>query len=152
MVGVSKVVNLDNKNKLNPLTRIDKPYDDKDIIDLHRVARNTLFKDSNNKQDHIFIKQDKRLVKVFYDQILYCEKVGDYISISTESAKYLVLQGINSLIDRLDHEHFIKVHRSFIVNKEKIEDIEDHSMRIGSKLIPISRALKSEVLGKMNIL
>ena len=107
MVGVSKVVNLDNKNELHPLTGQDRAYNDREIIDLHRVTRNTLFKELKNVQDHIFIKQDKRLVKVFYDQILYCEKVGDYISISTESTKYLVLQGINSLIDRLNHERHL---------------------------------------------
>ncbi len=101
--------------------------------------------------NHIFVKQSRKLIRISYDDILFFEKVGDYISVKSNHGQILISQSIVGLLTKLNNPRFVKVHRSFIINIDKISDIEDYSVRIDKKYIPVSRALKPKLLDLLNI-
>lgn len=90
-----------------------------------------------NSQDFIFVKTEYKTVKIFLDDILYVESVKDYVSFQLKSEKILSLLSMKTLEDSLPKELFIRVHRSFIIAFNKIEEIERNNIVINKKLIPI---------------
>lgn len=102
--------------------------------------------------NEIYVKTDGRYIRVAYDQMLYVENVGDYVKIRTTSGSHIVYATMKNLEEKLNPRFFFRVHRSFIVNLSKIVDIEENNLVISYKVIPISRANKSELLERLNIL
>lgn len=105
-----------------------------------------------SKKQEIYIKEDSRLIRLAYAQILFFESAGDYVKVYTVSKTHIILATLKYIEEKLDHSRFIKVHRSYIVNLSKVVDIEDNSLVIQEKVIPISRAYKSVLLSRINIL
>ena len=70
----------------------------------------------------------------------------------TINGMHIIYGALKALAERLSHPRFLKVHRSFIVNLDKIVDIEDNSLVIGKKVIPISRSHKPILLNSINII
>lgn len=100
----------------------------------------------------LYVRSDGKLVRISYDDVLYFENVGDYIKVITSKGLHIINGALKTLAEKLTHPRFLKVHRSYIVNLDKIIDIEDNSLLIGRKVIPISRAHKSLVLNSINII
>ncbi len=103
-------------------------------------------------QREMYVKDDGKLIRIAYDQILYFENVGDYISIKTLQGNYIMYGTMKALDARLEYPGFLKVHRSYIINLEKIKDIQDNNLVIEGKVIPISRAYKPILLRSLNII
>jgi len=80
------------------------------------------------------------------------EAKGDYILIKTEDKNYTVHSSLKKIEDKLPKNLFIKVHRSFIINFEKIVDIEDNSVLIKKDVIPVSRSNRPELMKRLNLL
>lgn len=105
----------------------------------------------NANQEDIFIKADGKLTRLSYGDILYIESVGDYVKYITGTKHYLTHSTLKEVEEKMNRNHFIKVHRSYIVNLRKIKDIQDHSLVIEGKVIPISKAHKPDVLLRINV-
>ncbi len=102
--------------------------------------------------DHFFIKTEGKLVRLTYDDVLYIESVGNYARFVTPTHQYLIPSTIKALEEKVDKERFMRVHRSFIVNLQKITDIRENDLYISGTEIPISKSLRSEVLKRIVIL
>jgi DNA-binding LytR/AlgR family response regulator len=102
--------------------------------------------------NEVFLKVDNRLIRFSLDEFLYLENVGDYVSIKTTKGSYVIHATMKAMEIKLMHPSFVKVHRSYIINISKIAYIEDNSIVIDKKLIPISRAHKADLLEKLNVL
>jgi len=103
-------------------------------------------------QHEIYIRADGKFIRVAYKDILYLENVGDYVKVLTKQGNHIIHGSLKSIDARILHPRFLKVHRSFIVNLEHIVDIQDNSIVIGRKVIPISRAHKPILMKSINIL
>jgi DNA-binding LytR/AlgR family response regulator len=101
--------------------------------------------------EEIFIRTEGKLIKIAFAAILYIEVVDDYIKIVTEKGNHLVLCTLKHIEGKLNKQ-FVKTHRSFIVNKNRIENLSDGKIHLGPKIIPISKAHKAEVMRSLNIL
>lgn len=99
--------------------------------------------------DHFFIKCDNLLEKVFYNDLIYAEAMLNYVMLYTASKKMMVYVTIKSLEMQLPADLFIKVHKSFIVNKAKIKSIEGNTLHIGGEQIMISQNLRERVLNEI---
>lgn len=108
-------------------------------------------KPGDTSQDEIFIKADGKLTRLNYHEILYIESVGDYVKYFTSTRNYLALSTLKSVEEKMSNNHFMKVHRSYIVNLQKIKDIQDNSLVIEGKVIPISKSHKSEVMSRIKV-
>lgn len=100
--------------------------------------------DSNNVD--FFIKSDGKFIRLNYQDILYIESMGDYVKYFTEAKHYLTHSTLKSIEVKMNPKQFMKVHRSYIVNMSKIKDIQDNTIVIENKVIPISKNLKPEVM------
>lgn len=97
--------------------------------------------------DAIFLKTtDKRLVRIALDELFYIETTGDYTLFKTKDQQYIAHTSLKSIESRLHHPSFIKVHRSYIVNLRHIVDIEEGSVLIGKKVIPVSRSHRATLM------
>jgi len=102
-------------------------------------------------EDDIFIKSDGKLVRLSLYDILYIECLGDYLKYITGNKNYVTYATIKSVEERMNKQLFMKVHRSYIVNIKKIQDIQDNSILINGKVIPISRAHKSDLMQRLKL-
>ncbi len=98
-------------------------------------------------RDHMFIRKDRKQVKLYFDDVLYVESVKDYIKIVESDQQHLVKYSITNFNEELD-DRFLRIHRSFIVNKEKITAYTKHDVEIGKVEIPVGESYK-RALGKI---
>ncbi|MDX5325732.1 MAG: LytTR family DNA-binding domain-containing protein, partial [Bacteroidota bacterium] len=86
--------------------------------------------------EDMFVKVNGKLVRIILDDIYFIENVGDYVKIVTDNGSFITHNTIKSVSAKLEQTHFLKVHRSYIVNLNKIVDIEDGTLLIKDKVIP----------------
>jgi DNA-binding LytR/AlgR family response regulator len=93
----------------------------------------------------IFLKADKKVHKVSVDDILYIEAAGDYIKVVMEDGQHIVNDTLKSLQDELPPIQFIRVHKSFIISRNKIKFFEGNYVKVGNADIPIGNSYKEEI-------
>ena len=103
----------------------------------------------NKTNDHFFIKCNNQIEKVYYHDLLYAEAMLNYVMLYTISKKMMVYVTIKSLEGQLPSDIFIKVHKSFIVNINKIKSIEGNILDIGNTKITISQSLREKVINEI---
>ncbi len=101
--------------------------------------------------EEIFIKADGKLTRLNFQEILYIESLGDYVKYFTATKNYVTLSTLKAVEEKMAGNKFMKVHRSYIVNLQKIKDIQDNTLVIEGNVIPISKSLKSEVMSRINV-
>jgi DNA-binding LytR/AlgR family response regulator len=99
--------------------------------------------------DHFFIKCDSQIEKVFYNDLVYAEAMLNYVMLYTSAKKMMVYVTIKNLEEQLPSDTFIKVHKSFIVNINKIKSIEGNILDIGNEKITISQSLREKVIAEI---
>jgi DNA-binding LytR/AlgR family response regulator len=111
---------------------------------MEKVGRATTSPPSDEK-DHLYLKTDRQLIRVEITSILYVESLKDYIRVVATTGEYLCHQSLTDITARLPPEKFLRVHRSYTLALDKIDQIKHHCAHIGGKVIPISRANRQEV-------
>ena len=95
-------------------------------------------------KDHLFLKVEHRLVKVRYDEILYIKGLKDYVKVICKDRRVLSLISMKKLLEQLPAE-FIRVHRSYILSLDRIDEIESHAFKVAGKSIPIGVSYRAQV-------
>jgi DNA-binding LytR/AlgR family response regulator len=106
--------------------------------------------EEEDQQEYIFVKADKKLIKVNFDDIFYIEGLKDYVILHTPSGRIVTLQTMKTLEAKLPSEIFKRVHRSYIANLEKIDVLEGNMLEINGKTIPIGKNYRDNVLEVIN--
>lgn len=107
-------------------------------------SRLNTFSFSTSHKEHLFITSDRKQVKVLFSDILYIESLKNYIRIKTNSKAHMVKHGISSFEKLLD-KRFLRVHRSYIVNTNKVTAFTKHDVEIDDLEIPIGDSYKTIV-------
>jgi two-component system LytT family response regulator len=101
---------------------------------------------------YLYIKSNGRFERIGYDEILYLEAANNYVIVHTPQKKFLVYQTLKGMEKQLPPRGFLQTHKSFIVARLHILQIETDSVSVGVVRIPLSRRYKQrfllEVLGK----
>ena len=135
----------------SPSAFISKPYTKKDLV----IALELAFKRYNEKSlnttitqkvNSFFVKDGSHYSKINFDDINYIEADGSYSNIFTENKKYTLSTNLNHFQDNLNNPIFVRNHRSYIVNINKVECFDKNSLTIGSKTLPISKSHQKEIL------
>ena len=99
--------------------------------------------------EYLFLKVDRKFVKIMISDILYIESLKDYIRVTTKSTSLISYQSLTAITEKLPADKFIRIHRSFTIGIDKVNVIEGNCVEIDGKLIPISREHRQEVLKKI---
>ena len=94
--------------------------------------------------EHIYIKSNLKKIKIFTSKIKWIEAFGDYVKVVTDDSSNLVLSTMKSFEQDLDKDRFLRVHKSYIVNIDKIERFNSKYAEIGVTKIPLSRNKKDD--------
>ena len=103
-------------------------------------------------RNEIYIRSEGKYIRIPYSDILYFENFGDYVKVITHDGNHIIHGSMKSINSRIQHPRFLKVHRSYIINLDKIVDIEDSTIVIEKSVIPISRAYRPILMKTINIL
>ncbi|HVZ96192.1 MAG TPA: LytTR family DNA-binding domain-containing protein [Chitinophagaceae bacterium] len=98
--------------------------------------------DSTQEKDFIIIKQGYDKFKIAIPDILYLEAMKDYTRIITGTKQYLVLTTLNAMAEKLPAGSFIRIHRSYVVNKNKVDAVQKNKLHIHSHELPIGKLYK----------
>ena len=104
---------------------------------------------ANGSSDHFFVKSNGRYEKILVSELLYIEAADNYIFLYTAGKKYLVYRTLKSMEEYLPAQHFVKVHKSFIVAFDKVDSFEGNQLFIGEHCIPVSRNYREMVISRM---
>jgi two-component system LytT family response regulator len=96
--------------------------------------------------EYIFIKSNLKKLKIFTSKIKWIEAFGDYVKVITENDSNLVLSTMKSFENDLPKDKFVRVHKSFIINIDKVERFNSRFAEIGVTKIPLSRHKKEDLI------
>jgi DNA-binding LytR/AlgR family response regulator len=102
--------------------------------------------------DYVFVKVDGRLRKVELPDIRWIEAEGDYVMIHTSDDRHLVHSTMKNMERKLPSEEFARVHRSYIVRLERVDDIGDRALLLDRKRIPIGASYRDDLLDRLQTL
>ena len=102
--------------------------------------------------DFLFIKSDDKLVRLRKDDILFMESMRDYVKFVTPGKTYITYSTLKSMEEKLAGPSFVKVHRSYIININKIDDIRGNTIYVQGNAIPVGKGHKEELATRLNIL
>lgn len=104
----------------------------------------------NTKGDsHIFIKVDKKMMKINIEEILFIEGMKEYIKVVTPDKTYITHKSLTSLSEELPSDRFLRIHKSYVIALNKVKSIEGNRIQIQSYTIPIGRNYSKEVKNRI---
>lgn len=106
---------------------------------------------SGEKEDFIFIKTDNKIYKIFFDELLYAEAQGNYTKIVTTTTTLMPKMVFSTFEESLQKTLFLRTHRSFIINKSKINHIEGNRIFINNTEIPISSNYREQLIKSLGV-
>lgn len=100
--------------------------------------------------DFIFVRADRKMIKIDFPDILYIESLSDYIKIHLSNKQVITRETITNIEAKLPQNDFLRIHRSIIVAINKITSYTNEEVEINEKYLPISRSYKPDVLSRLN--
>lgn len=143
-----------------PKAYIVKPYDPASLQSAIELAifnapvQNATVHQPEEMGDTCYIKDNNRLVKIRLRDILVVEVDEKYCFIITAQKRHVINMRLKDLLEKLPREDFIQVHRSFVVRKSAIEEVNigEQTLRVTDKTIPIGKTYKENLLATINYL
>ncbi|MGQ7947491.1 LytR/AlgR family response regulator transcription factor [Flavobacterium sp. WC2509] len=118
-------------------------------IEAEYNSKNNIKIENHRVEPHLFIKVDKKMVKINIDEILFVEGMKEYIKVVTAEKTYITHKSLTSLTDELPSDRFMRIHKSYTIALNKVKSIEGNRIQISSYTIPIGRNYSKEVKVKI---
>lgn len=99
----------------------------------------------------IFLKVNRRLVRIELQEILYIESLGDYVKVFTTNGVQVCYSSLNKLEQLLPELLFLRIHRSYMISVQRISFLEGNYIKIGDKDIPIGQTYKEMLMKRLNL-
>ncbi|MEM9887200.1 MAG: LytTR family DNA-binding domain-containing protein [Bacteroidota bacterium] len=108
--------------------------------------------DSYLLSDRIFVRQNNKMVKLFLKDILYVEAERSYCRIHSPTNEYLLSIPLKELAEKLQPNHFMRVHRSFVINLQQIDEVAESHVVIKKKAVPLGKSYREEFLQRIQLI
>lgn len=149
--------NFNRAKQTHPYAFISKPYKK---LDLQRAIELTVNRLMTNKSeisttsalvlnDSIFVKDHDNMIKIKIKSILYIEAERNYCRIFTDTRELLLVMTLKEMDEKLPKAHFIRIHRSFIINLSQIDEVGNTHVLIERKVIPLSKTHRDKLLQRL---
>jgi DNA-binding LytR/AlgR family response regulator len=138
-----------------------KPFDYPRFAKAITRARERLWPSGSRQDDHqhdiltdaVFVRHNSKYVKIPMDSIVWIEAVGDYANINTETRRYTIHTTMKTLEGKLPMKEFMRVHRSYIVRLDSIQEIDENALTIRTgKSVPVGKSYRSKLLQVLNVI
>lgn len=106
---------------------------------------------NNSDDDYIYVKENKKVIKVHLHDILYIEGLSEYVQIFTEKGKIITKNSMNNMASKLPDPGFMRIHKSYIVSLAKIQAFTSSTIEIPGKKLPIGRSYKNAVVEALQV-
>lgn len=106
---------------------------------------------NHSEEPFIYVKENKKVLKVQLDEILYLEGLSEYVQIHTENKKIVTKNSMTNMADKLPDSEFMRIHKSYIVSMSKIQAFTTSSVEIPGKKLPIGRSYKNSVIEALQV-
>jgi DNA-binding LytR/AlgR family response regulator len=116
-----------------------------------QVAPSTIM-DNQVVQNSFFVKKGSMLVKVYLDNVQWIQAMDNYVIIQTNTDQFIIHSTMKDVEMKLPSSKFLRVHRSYIIPLEKITVLDENSVLIGDKTIPIGKSYKDVFMSRLNFL
>jgi DNA-binding LytR/AlgR family response regulator len=144
--------------KANPHSFLSKPFNVTDLkiaielafqkfnqIQIEQIAKaNVLLSKS------IFVKKNNSYKKIDIDDVLYIEASGSYCILNTENEQFTLSHNLNHFENKIKNPVFVRIHRSYVINLNKVESFDSNSVSFKNKTLPISKQYQKEILFYFN--
>ena len=115
---------------------------------LELKSSNALFTPQKSDSSFIYLRHDKKMVKVMLNDILYFEGLGNYVKVVTEQREIISYQTLTLLEKQLANDGFVRIHKSYIISLNKVNSFTSESVEIKKNEIPIGSSYK-QVISKI---
>lgn len=119
---------------------------------LHEAASRSNVTMSVKEKDYIFVRSNSVLTKVKLNDIIYVQALGDYVNIFTPEKRHTVHITLKGVEEKLPTDNFYRLHRSYLVSLNHIDNIEESTAYVGKHPLPIGEQFKKELLRKLNLI
>lgn len=110
------------------------------------VVRHEQSQNVNQEEEYIFVKSNLKKRKVVLNDIKWVEALGDYIKVVTNEGNIVILSTMKSFEKQLPEDKFLRIHKSYIVNLEKVEKFNSKNIEVEGRQVPLSRNKKNELM------
>ena len=153
--------NFERAKSTNPYAFISKPFKKLDLqhaIDLTmgRINKNGTDKEEEEtcispfiQSDSIYVRRNEKMIKILIKDIYYFEADRNYCKIYAKNKECLLVMTLKEINDRLPPEHFLRIHRSFIINLSHVDEVAGTHIVIGKKAVPLSKTLRKELMDRL---
>ncbi len=107
---------------------------------------------ADTSAENVFLKDGRRLIRVSLEDIQWIKAQGDYMLVQAESDRYMINSTMKELEDKLPSNQFVRVHRSHIVRIDQVKDIEDTTLIIDGKMLPIGPSYQDDLIEHIQML
>jgi len=107
-------------------------------------------KKEETAQDYILLKADKKIYRTPFEEILYCEALGDYVKVHLTTKTLIITTTMKGILADLPSDQFMRTHKSYIINKTKFEYIEGNQIKVGEHMVSIGQSYREEVFKQLN--
>ncbi|MBA3665631.1 MAG: response regulator transcription factor [Bacteroidetes bacterium] len=130
-----------------PSAYLIKPFKEEDLLVAIELAIFNSKNSVNNQQPgEIMIKIGRSLVRLNYNDIKWLESAANYTTLHLVNNKKIIRMPLSELIEQLPSGQFIRIHKSYVVNKQHVSETSVNSIMIGDFVLPIGRTYKDNVL------
>jgi len=120
----------------------------------YQIVKSDLFvfdtKSESQSDPFLYVKSERKIQKIFLNEITYIESLKDYIQINTKTKSVLTKNKISHFEEKLPQDKFVRIHKSFIVSLSKVNAFTANSIEMGKMDLPIGRSYKNNVLRALN--
>lgn len=147
---------IDRAKKTFPANYLQKPFNEAELVRVLEIAfenwQERKGRGSNILRNHIFIKDGQSYHKLSYNDIIYLQADRAYCTIVTEERTFIQSNNMSHVHGQLGNRDFIQVHRSYVINVNKINEIEGNVIRLGEHKVEMSKGMRDELIGKLKFL
>lgn len=140
--------------ELEVLDYLVKPISFERFLKTTNKAMKKLEANDENHSDlsgFIMIKSNKKLYKVAYDEILYCQSMGDFVKIHTKEKTFISSDTLKNVIAQLPNDQFFRIHKSNIISLSAFDYIEGNQVKVANDFLPIGLTYKDDFLKILDI-
>ena len=115
------------------------------VKEIFNLKKNEMFQVDDLEEDYIFIRHERKFVKIFYKDIFFINGLKDYVMIHTADQKYITAMNLKTIMSKLPESIFIRTSKSYGINLTKVQSVDVDFIDLGNKMeIPIGKSYKED--------